>query len=195
MLPLFDKIPYSNGKNGNRKSDIPPAVRNYVYQRDKYRCRYCGRTSNPLTIDHVYPKKEGGKSMIGNLVTACMECNNLKGMKVGIMWPYPVGHFDHTSKAMEDAMKLSVTTYQMENVLSWYYRLRKIGLYSLLLALVGWLFYIATLFVNFNAAIHFGNFFALATIPLVVLDLACSLARRFLNKKLLSLTERIKNDK
>ncbi len=83
----------------------------------------------------------------------------------------------------------------MENVLSWYYRLRKIGLYSLLLALVAMLFYIATLFVNFNAATHFGDFFVLVTIPLVVLGLASGLARGFLNKKLLSLVEKVKNEK
>ena len=194
MLPLFDKIPYSNGKNGNGNPDIPPVVRDFVYQRDKYRCRYCGRTPDPLTVDHVYPKKEGGKSMPGNLVTACMECNNRKGTSVGI-WPYPIDYFDNTSNAMENAMRLSVTSYQVESVLSWYYRLRKIGLYSFLLALVAMLIYIGTLFVSFNAATHFGNFFALVTMPLVVLGLASGLARGFLNKKLLSLVEKVKNEK
>lgn len=110
MFPGFDKVPYSNGKNGNGKSDIPQAIRELIYRRDKSKCRYCGRIPDPLTIDHVYPKKEGGKSMIGNLVTACMECNNRKGTSVG-MWPYPIGFFDNTSKTMENAMKLSVTIY------------------------------------------------------------------------------------
>jgi 5-methylcytosine-specific restriction endonuclease McrA len=32
-----------------------------------------------LTLDHVQPRVRGGDSSEGNLVTACMACNTLKG--------------------------------------------------------------------------------------------------------------------
>lgn len=47
--------------------------------RDGHECQYCGRTSPPLTIDHVIPKHFGGKDTWENLVVACLPCNNRKG--------------------------------------------------------------------------------------------------------------------
>lgn len=49
--------------------------------RDNYRCQYCGRTSPPLTMDHIIPKQVGGKDTWENLVIACLPCNNRKGNK------------------------------------------------------------------------------------------------------------------
>lgn len=45
------------------------------------RCVYC---STPLaldtaTLDHVWPLARGGANVAGNLVTACVVCNQLKG--------------------------------------------------------------------------------------------------------------------
>lgn len=46
--------------------------------RDHHACQYCGRTANPLTVDHVIPKQFGGGDSWENLVIACLPCNNKK---------------------------------------------------------------------------------------------------------------------
>jgi 5-methylcytosine-specific restriction endonuclease McrA len=43
-------------------------------------CYYCGNTFPPeeLTMDHVVPISRGGRSVKGNVVPCCKECNNKK---------------------------------------------------------------------------------------------------------------------
>ena len=43
-------------------------------------CAYCGRTVAPreLTMDHVVPVARGGRSVRGNVVAACKDCNSRK---------------------------------------------------------------------------------------------------------------------
>jgi 5-methylcytosine-specific restriction endonuclease McrA len=52
-----------------------------IFERDAYRCVYCGQQFPPeeLTIDHVDARVRGGDRSDGNLVTACRGCNTLKG--------------------------------------------------------------------------------------------------------------------
>jgi 5-methylcytosine-specific restriction endonuclease McrA len=53
-----------------------------VFQRDNHTCQYCGRTGVRLTIDHVVPRHKGGEYSWTNLVTACADCNRIKGGKM-----------------------------------------------------------------------------------------------------------------
>ena len=55
--------------------------RERVFARDGYRCVYCGDVFPPeaLTADHVQARVRGGDQSGGNLVTACVGCNTLKG--------------------------------------------------------------------------------------------------------------------
>ncbi len=43
-------------------------------------CHYCGQKFKPdeLTMDHIVPVARGGKSVKGNVVPCCKECNNRK---------------------------------------------------------------------------------------------------------------------
>ena len=43
-------------------------------------CHYCGRQIGAanLTMDHVIPVARGGRSIKGNCVPCCKECNNQK---------------------------------------------------------------------------------------------------------------------
>ncbi|MGH2583262.1 MAG: HNH endonuclease [Anaerolineales bacterium] len=50
-----------------------------VFRRDSYTCQYCGRSDADLTLDHVIPRRLGGKHSWENLVTACRVCNHRKG--------------------------------------------------------------------------------------------------------------------
>ena len=63
------------GKVSNR-------MRFAIYQRDGYRCRKCGRSSNDLEIDHIFPISKGGKSVFDNLQTLCHRCNTEKSNTV-----------------------------------------------------------------------------------------------------------------
>ncbi len=51
-------------------------------------CCYCGRTFKPsdLTMDHLVPIIRGGKSVPGNLVPACKECNSKKKYLLPSEW-------------------------------------------------------------------------------------------------------------
>ena len=53
--------------------------RRSVLARDNFTCQYCGRQANPLTIDHVVPRVNGGSHSWENLVCSCIQCNNTKG--------------------------------------------------------------------------------------------------------------------
>ncbi|MBL4701584.1 MAG: HNH endonuclease [Phycisphaeraceae bacterium] len=49
------------------------------------KCSYCGATEN-LALDHIFPKKFGGKDAGDNLVYACRPCNSSKGKKDLMEW-------------------------------------------------------------------------------------------------------------
>ncbi len=56
---------------------IPKEVRTYVFQRDNFQCKSCGKTTHEseLTIDHIIPLAKGGTNDISNLQTLCLSCN------------------------------------------------------------------------------------------------------------------------
>lgn len=59
-----------------RRGPIPWSKRGLML-RDSYTCAYCGEFGN--TVDHVVPRKMGGKSTWENTVVACTSCNSDKG--------------------------------------------------------------------------------------------------------------------
>ncbi len=56
-----------------------------IFARNNFRCVYCdfdGSTFERwryLAVDHFIPKSRGGTEDDANLVTACMDCNFMKG--------------------------------------------------------------------------------------------------------------------
>lgn len=50
-----------------------------VFNRDRYTCQYCGCQTKELTIDHVVPRRLGGRHTWDNVVSACKSCNRRKG--------------------------------------------------------------------------------------------------------------------
>lgn len=63
------------------RGKVSNKMRFSIYQRDGYRCRYCGRSGRfaDLEIDHIKPISKGGKSTYDNLQTLCRRCNKEKG--------------------------------------------------------------------------------------------------------------------
>ncbi len=54
--------------------------RQNVYQRDGFKCCYCGERFKPreLNYDHVIPRHQGGRTVWENIVTSCYRCNGKK---------------------------------------------------------------------------------------------------------------------
>ena len=73
----------NNANNGSKW--ITKKRRWAIYQRDDYKCVYCGasidESDQPFTLDHLTPQELGGTNASKNLVTCCKTCNCSKGSK------------------------------------------------------------------------------------------------------------------
>jgi len=67
----YDKLPRQDVKFNRRN----------IYARDGNRCQYCGEKmpTTDLSLDHVVPKSQGGKTSWDNIVCCCIKCNVKKG--------------------------------------------------------------------------------------------------------------------
>lgn len=54
--------------------------RRTIFRRDENTCQYCGRKpgTKELSMDHVIPRCQGGKTTWENIVVACTPCNSKK---------------------------------------------------------------------------------------------------------------------
>lgn len=70
-LALYDRLPKQEVKFNRRN----------IYARDGNRCQYCGKkhSTSELSLDHVVPRSQGGRSTWDNIVCACLKCNIRKG--------------------------------------------------------------------------------------------------------------------
>jgi hypothetical protein len=76
---FLDGLQIDKAKKGLRRAPLN-TLRQRIIQRDKSKCRYCGKiVSDEIHIDHVVPYSLGGKTEIDNLVVACSSCNLRKG--------------------------------------------------------------------------------------------------------------------
>jgi len=53
-------------------------VREYLLEKFKRTCAYCGKKDVPLQIEHIQPKSLGGSDRVSNLAIACRPCNEKK---------------------------------------------------------------------------------------------------------------------
>lgn len=60
-----------------------PLTNKTLFRRDLGICGYCGVGGNGerLTRDHIHPTSKGGKNAWMNVITACENCNKIKGDK------------------------------------------------------------------------------------------------------------------
>lgn len=63
-----------------KRKAVGNAARFKIFQRDGFRCQYCGRVPPTvvLHVDHIVPVAEGGGNEDENLVTSCSDCNHGK---------------------------------------------------------------------------------------------------------------------
>lgn len=76
----------SENKYGRLHGAEWDAIRQRVFERDDYTCRYCGARGGELECDHVMPISRGGSNDLTNLVTACSSCNRKKHAKTPEEW-------------------------------------------------------------------------------------------------------------
>ncbi len=57
------------------------SLREYLFQKHKGKCFYCGTKSPNMELEHIVPQSRGGVSSVNNYVLACRECNIAKGTK------------------------------------------------------------------------------------------------------------------
>lgn len=55
------------------------SVREYLFQKWRHKCAYCGIDNVSLQIEHIQSKANGGGDSISNLALACKSCNAKKG--------------------------------------------------------------------------------------------------------------------
>ena len=49
-------------------------VREYLLEKHKRKCAYCGKGDVKFEVEHIVPKALGGTNRIGNLTLACHSC-------------------------------------------------------------------------------------------------------------------------
>lgn len=59
------------------RDDSYRSFRKQIFERDGFKCVYCG-SGNDLTLDHVVPRSKGGSHFPENLACACRSCNSSK---------------------------------------------------------------------------------------------------------------------
>ena len=64
-------------------------LREYLLEKWKRRCAYCGAEALPLEIEHIVPRSRGGSNRASNLTLACHACNQRKGKLTATEFGFP----------------------------------------------------------------------------------------------------------
>ena len=82
------------------------ALRKVVYERDNFSCQRCGakaqltsteydgrytlmaNNGEYLVLDHIVPRRAGGRNVVSNLQTLCDRCNTIKGNTTDATFTY-----------------------------------------------------------------------------------------------------------
>ena len=75
MNPEVSGVEYRQGELAGYE------VKEYLLQKWKRQCAYCGAGNVPLEVEHIHAKSRGGSNRVSNLTLACTPCNQRKGNK------------------------------------------------------------------------------------------------------------------
>lgn len=91
-------------------------VREYLLEKWRRTCAYCGAQNTPLEVEHIVPRVRGGSNRVSNLTIACRPCNEAKGKQTAAEF----GHPDMQAKArqpLRDAAAVNATRWRLYNKL------------------------------------------------------------------------------
>jgi len=87
-------------------------VREYLLEKFKRTCAYCGATGVPMQIEHIIPKARGGANRVSNLTLACEPCNRAKGAQTSEEFGHP--EIQRQAKApLKDAAAVNTTRWAL----------------------------------------------------------------------------------
>lgn len=89
-------------------------LREYMLEKWKRRCAYCGTQDVPLQIEHVVPKSRRGSNRVSNLTLACRPCNDAKGTKTAAEFGHPQLQAQ-ARKPMAAAATMNTTRHALRN--------------------------------------------------------------------------------
>jgi len=75
-------------------------VKEYLLDKWKRKCAYCGKKNVPLQVEHIIPKSRGGTNRVSNLTISCEKCNLKKDNQTAEEFGYP-----HIQKQAKQPLK------------------------------------------------------------------------------------------
>ncbi|HLY28472.1 MAG TPA: RNA-guided endonuclease IscB [Aggregatilineales bacterium] len=91
-------------------------VREYLLEKWRRKCAYCGKTAIPLQVEHITPRSRGGSDRVSNLTLACENCNLDKGTQTAAEFGY--AHLQAQAKVpLKDATAVNTTRWVLFGVL------------------------------------------------------------------------------
>jgi 5-methylcytosine-specific restriction endonuclease McrA len=64
-------------------------VKEYLLEKYRRKCCYCGKEKVPFEVEHINPKSRGGSNRVSNLCLACHSCNERKGNQTATEFGFP----------------------------------------------------------------------------------------------------------
>jgi len=91
-------------------------LREYLLEKFKRTCAYCGAKDVPLEVEHIVPKSRGGSNRVSNLTMACRPCNVTKGNQTAAEFGHP-GVQAKARMPLKDAAAVNATRWAIYNAL------------------------------------------------------------------------------
>jgi len=91
-------------------------VREYLLEKWRRKCAYCGKKDIPLEIEHIVPTSRGGTDRVSNLTIACPKCNQKKGNKTAAEFGYPEIQ-KKANRTLKAAAFMNVVRWKLVNAL------------------------------------------------------------------------------
>lgn len=85
-------------------------VKEYLLEKWRRKCAYCGKRNIPLEAEHIIPKSRGGTDRVSNLTLSCSKCNLKKGNRTAKEFGYP---------QIQNKAKKSLKSTTFMNIISW----------------------------------------------------------------------------
>jgi hypothetical protein len=97
---LHDLSAKSSTRNRTRPADIPEETRASVRDRDRHRCRFCGRTDN-LHDHHIHYRSERVDHSADNLILLCLEHHDVVHSDKGRWQPVCLAYISELGKGRQ----------------------------------------------------------------------------------------------